>query len=516
MRESAEETTSTWGLLKCPKCPYTTTHKLSLNGHMNMHTTNPEEQIPPISPPKTQAQPTPENMSADRYCSDCDIQFSSLKTFRVHKAHYCQTRHVLKANKSPAMEELPPPTNPHLPSGGQSGQPILMLPTDPVLLVPYSVLIGASLLPSHVLPQQSAAVLTSDGQIQPLSLAHMFSSSQNTTAQSSLLAEKLTNSIPSLNNISPKVSPQSANFAKLVKKEAMSPEAETTGVKRKGDVECPLDLTTKRAKITLASNIICEEEKENRDVKTPTVVQSPNHRFANNVSITGEFEGKLLAASPQPSISKDQKSGESPKSPRPASAAPSLSSPRGPSQESPRPSTSTMNLSPNGSSIPNSVLHGLSTNIPHLLGNMDNIGSLSMANIQYLHQLQRRMSPDILANMFSTGMVPTVPTTPAAPVKHGEARCTDCNITFYKEQNYLVHKKHYCASREKTNDDDKSTDTSTCGSRGSMSPPNPHTKYEQNSNNSTKDSNKSSKASGNIMIIIYNVIYDYDIMYYNL
>lgn len=28
----------------------------------------------------------------DRYCTDCKIQFSSLKTFQVHKQHYCQSR----------------------------------------------------------------------------------------------------------------------------------------------------------------------------------------------------------------------------------------------------------------------------------------------------------------------------------------------------------------------------------------------------------------------------------------
>lgn len=34
----------------------------------------------------------------DRYCQDCDIRFSSLKTFRAHKLHYCSTRHVLKVS----------------------------------------------------------------------------------------------------------------------------------------------------------------------------------------------------------------------------------------------------------------------------------------------------------------------------------------------------------------------------------------------------------------------------------
>lgn len=32
------------------------------------------------------------NNAQDRYCSDCKIQFSSFKTFQVHKQHYCQSR----------------------------------------------------------------------------------------------------------------------------------------------------------------------------------------------------------------------------------------------------------------------------------------------------------------------------------------------------------------------------------------------------------------------------------------
>lgn len=32
-------------------------------------------------------------------------------------------------------------------------------------------------------------------------------------------------------------------------------------------------------------------------------------------------------------------------------------------------------------------------------------------------------------------------------VKQGNSRCSDCNIVFYKHENYLVHKKLYCASR---------------------------------------------------------------------
>lgn len=151
-------------ILRCPHCPYTTTHKLSLNGHMNIHT-SPEELAKTSTSsqaPSTAQVSLGETRATDRYCADCEIQFSSVKTFRVHKAHYCRTRHVLKGgNKSPAREEPGAATAASALAGmvsaaAGSGQPILALPTNPILLVPYSLVAGAQLLPPHVLPQPGA------------------------------------------------------------------------------------------------------------------------------------------------------------------------------------------------------------------------------------------------------------------------------------------------------------------------------------------------------------------------
>lgn len=37
---------------------------------------------------------------------------------------------------------------------------------------------------------------------------------------------------------------------------------------------------------------------------------------------------------------------------------------------------------------------------------------------------------------------------PIPPVPHSVSKCTDCNIVFYKHENYIIHKKHYCSSRQ--------------------------------------------------------------------
>lgn len=84
----------------CSQCSYSADKKVSLNRHMRMHQTSPtpssttsngEEAsnqiaIPQIITPVTQT-------IVDRYCSNCDIRFSSTKTYRAHKQHYCSSRH---------------------------------------------------------------------------------------------------------------------------------------------------------------------------------------------------------------------------------------------------------------------------------------------------------------------------------------------------------------------------------------------------------------------------------------
>lgn len=50
---------------------------------------------------------------------------------------------------------------------------------------------------------------------------------------------------------------------------------------------------------------------------------------------------------------------------------------------------------------------------------------------------------------------------PVPAVPHSVSKCSDCNIVFYKRENYLIHKKHYCSSRQGksvSEDEDSSTD----------------------------------------------------------
>jgi zinc finger protein ZFPM1 len=95
----------------CSQCSYSAEKKVSLNRHMRMHQASPtpssnasngDETSSQMAVPQIVVPPSATTSSStvlvptqniDRYCSDCDIRFSSTKTYRAHKQHYCSSRH---------------------------------------------------------------------------------------------------------------------------------------------------------------------------------------------------------------------------------------------------------------------------------------------------------------------------------------------------------------------------------------------------------------------------------------
>lgn len=204
-------------LYSCSYCSYSADKKVSLNRHMRMHSGGPpsipngnlngESRTSPSfsgQPPVTPGRGVGEGVtSADRYCFDCEIQFSSLKTFKVHKQYYCSTRHVMKTQLS-----LAPPT-PGLKAGGSEisinssapsphgsvtpgikhsgagspatpegspvpigspipSQPFVVLPTNPVIVVPYCFIQGASVVPGNMLPSHNSLIILPNGSVHSL------------------------------------------------------------------------------------------------------------------------------------------------------------------------------------------------------------------------------------------------------------------------------------------------------------------------------------------------------------
>lgn len=151
----------------CTQCSYSADKKVSLNRHMRMHQTSPapssttsnggdENPVSQILPQQLIGPALPQVI--DRYCSECDIRFSSTKTYRAHKQHYCSSRHrdgqlnnvpasspsaVKSSTKSGSQS---PPETVKTPPATQQ-QPFLTLPTNPIIIIPYSLIRNASIFP---------------------------------------------------------------------------------------------------------------------------------------------------------------------------------------------------------------------------------------------------------------------------------------------------------------------------------------------------------------------------------
>lgn len=168
----------------CTQCSYSADKKVSLNRHMRMHQSSPATSSllqsngdgtatvdQPVAPVQMQL--------ADRYCSDCDIPFSSTKTYRAHKQHYCSGRQrdgyvhlklsmlyivliliiLSYTNSAPSVPPLtkavtpksrsqsPHEVNKSPPAPVAAPQPYLALPTNPIIIIPYSLIRAASIIP---------------------------------------------------------------------------------------------------------------------------------------------------------------------------------------------------------------------------------------------------------------------------------------------------------------------------------------------------------------------------------
>lgn len=310
---------------QCKYCSYAYDRKGSLTRHMRLHGS-------PSSPTNTADVPpaaSTEDISippSARYCANCDIQFSSYKTFTVHKQFYCGTRHVQKAPVSIAPAPPPVPTVSIAPAAPEQvllNQPLFAaISTNPLILVPCSYVPGNGLVPTTggVLRQDTAPSVASAivcPQTVAVAPAALVTSSGSVTPVASAPAE------PCETKENGTQAKDASSEGTAASAASISSKANSPCIKQEHVTETPLDL----------------------------------------------------------SLRKEAKARQSPRNP---------SSP-GPSQQE---ETS------NPSAIVISAIDPLLT-----LGEQ-------------------------------------------VVVKQGTSRCRECNIVFYKHENYLAHKRHYCASRQ--------------------------------------------------------------------
>lgn len=385
----------------CNQCSYSADKKVSLNRHMRMHTVSPSPSPLNAAAAISNGEPISENQ--DRYCAECDIRFSSQKTFRAHKMHYCNSRHMVKSSTMTATKttssctsgssptspvdttscRTPPSPAPQIPPQ----QPFLALPTNPIIIVPYSLFRSASVLPSLSsaagLPNPDMpCFLLPNGTLQPMTSA--ITPNTQTTQQPEVL--------------------KTAN-----KPKESSVIRETSSA--------PLDLSVRKSPEPkdLVIDLGDEQEKEN-------VKRSPTPEKIECVpSLHGSPSSTPLShvgASPALSISPKRKHDETSRSSSPKQSRPTPKS---------TPNMEKARTSPDASVVPQFDIP------PSLHPLLIRAGTLPL----FTPEVQMRLSE----------LPPLPPVMPQVLVKQGVSKCKDCNIVFCKQENYVIHKKHYCSAR---------------------------------------------------------------------
>ncbi|CAA9994383.1 unnamed protein product, partial [Nesidiocoris tenuis] len=520
---------------------------VSLNRHMRMHSASPGAS-------ERSASPQP---AIDRYCQNCDIRFSSSKTFRAHKMHYCSTRHVVKQPKSGsiASPESPGEPRPSSPSRGGGSpvaitprgvphlqdhpagppQPYLALPTNPILIVPYSLIQSASLLPAPITgglqhAPDTAYFLLPDGTLQPMATASISSSPSQSTVRAPQL-EKPSRPVVAFHSPPPHIQQQ-----------PLKPVVEKAKTNEQPNGS-PLDLSCRRS---VEKDVVLmdtsEDEKENRlmvhNSNAQRLVSSPEHEdiiCAPSIPLMLSTSSTCSSPSPaplSPASSSSQsacKRGELKRpqseqsahsnSPSPKSSivspSPQMKSPRrtpngisGKSRdrhtpEGPPPSWTKENSNINLQSLLLAAVSAQSQMdqlkpdlqnlpfppefIPHLTAMYNSrfaaakaksmplppgmlppgvsggglpppiaIPMASRSPAEFLNQASLLLTSEMALRLAAAQSSPAAdlppPSVPPPPpqvlVKQGDSKCQECNIVFYKLENYIAHKKHYCSARK--------------------------------------------------------------------
>ncbi|XP_076340224.1 zinc finger protein ush-like isoform X2 [Tachypleus tridentatus] len=365
----------------CQHCNYSTDKKGGLARHMRMHS------LPPHSFPSTSRNSIRNEellLSSPplaRYCSECEIQFSSFKTFLVHKLHYCNTRQVQKALMSPvstsspstpissmchnkhenvsslALETLTPCSSAPSQDGRLSRPFYAAISANPLILVPYTYVSETGLIPAARMVSESDVLFPGE-----------------MTADRTSPTENVFNTSLSSSEDNFSESMKSNSAQEKTKNASLSPSHDGTEADSTVDSclngrheEQPLDLTVKNGK---KKHWVSDAKDQNTMPLSETA-----QTVIDDVTL-------VPLEAPGPTIQTPIDIADcSPSSSQPVLALPSL----------------------------------CDINVPH-----------------------KSMLPNEVA---LTAVPPNL-------VKLRTNECRECNIVFYKYENYIAHKQHYCATRQ--------------------------------------------------------------------
>ncbi|XP_072936464.1 zinc finger protein ush isoform X2 [Epargyreus clarus] len=384
----------------CNFCSYSADKKVSLNRHMRMHSSSPVSSGTPAPAPTSNGESTEGPPPQDRYCVDCDIPFSSVKTYRAHKAHYCNTRQVVKqalaaARGGSATSGSAPPSPGATPPA--QNQYAIALPTNPILIVPYSILRSASTLPGATLPDpDTPCFLLPNGTFQPITRGLLNINTEGKEPE--------------------------------VLKSANRPREPSR------DGATPLDLSVRRSPESVTTD---EHEKENRIRSTTPeqIVCAP--------SLPGS------PGTPSPSRRSSSPSGESsPKRRRRNSRGPT---PKPPSVPSPPEEKFTPIVPP--PILPPALAMRLASELPITAPSpqvlvKQGVSKCKECNIVFCKYENYRIHKRHYCSAGGEERASPAPPEPGPPPQYRQLICMACGIHFSSLDNLTTHQSYYCTKRE--------------------------------------------------------------------
>ncbi|KAG8196439.1 hypothetical protein JTE90_012264 [Oedothorax gibbosus] len=388
---------------KCQLCDFTSKDQHALEKHLHSH------RNPPIKRPSSKM------TNAKSYCEACKIQFMSVDTYHVHKQLYCKGRHEKEdGSSSPSLPEVafkPGPDTVIIRNGSVNGvmqstsliQPQAIyaaISHNPLILLPCSLVNGQGLVPqTGVLPTGVPGIVLQSGIACPTIVE-----TPSTSAASKLKDE----SLPSRKTSHP-----------IMHFSSDTVDRPTTSSLRKRKMS-EGDVLNLKKSCSGASVRPLEVEVNPKDVESSSSFDQdlPLDLSLKKLPCRSPVNRKDFVVSPVCHSPPIRTSSES---------------------ESPHRSSvvhSHMTSSPN-SSYSNDSVHCYPNTIPIVLARQSSIDRASPL-------------PPVLhvdASGEKQSSIPSMP--PPKLVKQGNNVCEECNIVFYKYDNYLAHKRHYCAFRRR-------------------------------------------------------------------
>ncbi|XP_055381671.1 zinc finger protein ush [Condylostylus longicornis] len=408
--EPVGKSVKTGKLYTCSQCSYSADKKVSLNRHMRIHQASPAA--------SSNASNGDDNSSQQigRYCSDCDIKFSNAKTYRAHKQHYCNSRRseelaALRIDSQSRPQSTSPQSKSKSPDAINNHQPILALPTNPIVLIPYGLIGGANIISSPLTSLSAdAAKLDACYMLENGSLKVIAKALPNRH----LLSNLLTNSNPAqrvntpLDIVDPVIKD---DVLKKLKKDFANKDT------------IPLDLSVGKTPLKRPStDLILNETLEGKE------------NLSNN-SGTSTPEQLICAPSlPSSPCSSPKRRILSPKSDI-FSTSPILNSLE--YLGSKRASDVAFKLA-ELNVVPNNTLK---QNIKYLVEKSNSTRRSELSATNPNANIPSGASTSSAASIVSAAASPQI------YVKQGASKCKECNIVFCKYENYLAHKQHYCSAR---------------------------------------------------------------------